>query len=122
MNYNGKRESVPRSVLRGESLRPFTQLNEQTRIRGKKEVSFNIYCGISDSLPAIFMPKKLPQLVPNISFNFLQLFRTFPLFFDTFHQNHPKTILLFNRISHFLTTFCQKSSLFQRTFRTFYFL
>jgi len=74
--------------------------------------SSNIYRSISDSLPAIFMPKKLPQLVPNISFNFLQLFRTFPLFFDTFHQNHPKTTPLFDRISHFLTTFCQKSSLF----------
>ena len=47
-----------------------------------------------------------------IFFHFLQVFLTFPFFFDTFHQNHPKTIPLFNGISHFLTTFCQKSSLF----------
>jgi hypothetical protein len=30
MNYNGKREVTLRSVIRNESLRPFTQLNEQT--------------------------------------------------------------------------------------------
>ena len=31
MNYNGKCEVTLRSVLRSESLRPFTQLNEQTQ-------------------------------------------------------------------------------------------
>ena len=31
MNYNGKCEVTLRSVLRSESLRPFTQLDEQTR-------------------------------------------------------------------------------------------
>ena len=35
MNYNGKREVTLRSVIRNESLRPFTQLNEQTRVCGK---------------------------------------------------------------------------------------
>ena len=30
MNYNGKCEVTLRSVLRSESLRPFTQLDEQT--------------------------------------------------------------------------------------------
>ena len=32
MDYNGKREVTLRSVLRSESLRPFTQLDEQTRV------------------------------------------------------------------------------------------
>ena len=32
MNYNGKREVTLRSVLRSESLRPFTQLDEQTQM------------------------------------------------------------------------------------------
>jgi len=31
MNYNGKCEVTLRSVLRSESLRPFTQLDEQTQ-------------------------------------------------------------------------------------------
>jgi len=30
MNYNGKCEVTLRSVVRSESLRPFTQLDEQT--------------------------------------------------------------------------------------------
>jgi hypothetical protein len=70
------------------------------------------------------MSKKYSLLGPlaslresNISFHFLQLFLTFPLFFDTFHQNHPKTTPLFNRISPFLTTFCRFLSLFHFRFR-----
>jgi len=51
------------------------------------------------------MPKKLPQFVPNIFVHFLQLFRTFPLFFTTFHQNHPKTTSLFNCFLSFFITF-----------------
>ena len=31
MDYNGKCEVTLRSVVRSESLRPFTQLDEQTR-------------------------------------------------------------------------------------------
>jgi hypothetical protein len=50
--------------------------------------------------------------VEKIFVHFLQLFRTFPLFFTTFRQNHPKTTPLFNTISHFLTTFCRFFSLF----------
>jgi len=46
--------------------------------------------------------------------HYLYLFLTFSLFFDISHQNHPKTTSLFNRISHFLTTFYRFLSLFQR--------
>jgi len=44
-------------------------------------------------------------------------FVTFPLFFTTFHQNHPRTTPLFDGISHFLTTFCHFLSLFRLRFR-----
>jgi hypothetical protein len=83
---------------------------------GAKTVDFCIYLQLL--WPVFFTIHYLPLgplaslREPNIFFHFSQLFLTFPLFFDTFHQNHPKTTPLFNTIFHFLTTFCRFLSLF----------
>jgi len=45
MNYNGKCEVTLRSVVRSESLRPFTQLDEQTPEKGYLPCSAVVFAG-----------------------------------------------------------------------------
>jgi len=85
-------------------------------------VSSNFHAKKTSTFASLREPSPSSSKIQNSTFKICQnssLFLTFPLFFTTSHQNHPKTTSLFVRISHFLTTFCHFLSLFQRISATF---